>query len=148
MLGRRSVSSFELQPQAPFASMEFVPSPDGAGGGWVRAEPQCKTWQRGGFFDPHKPAPRSAASSYQQLLSEVSAKTGVFADVSWDGRKLEQPYVPPWRQTMSDTYGIEMAKKMKEPVESYDARAARFAREEHQRRAGGSRTALKSTVAQ
>lgn len=42
----------------------------------------------------------------------------------------QEAYVPPWRRTMSDIYGEEIAKRMKAPVESYAARANRLAAEE------------------
>lgn len=124
--------------------MEFVPLP--SGGGWRRVEAQCKTWQQGGL-DMHTPTRGGSKSSYRRLLAEVENKSGVFATESWNGSPYVEPYVPPWRQTIFDVYGAEAAKKMKAPIESYEARASRFAREEAARRTGGSRAKLMTDLA-
>ena len=122
--------------------MEFVPSVDGAsGGGWRRAEGMAGKWQQGGL-DLNKPSTTSGQSSYNRLMYEVENKRGVFSDRGLDGVQLETPYIPPWRQTMYELYGKEAVDKMKAPIESYEKRATRFAREEQQRRTSGSRAKL------
>ena len=118
--------------------MEWMPTPgEPTPGGWRRSTPQCKTWQQGGL-DMNKPSPNpfSSRSSYQRLLTEVASKRGVFAEKNWDGTKIESPYCPPWRQTMTDLYGADAVAKIKAPVENYDARVTRFVEEERQRRLG------------
>ena len=71
-------------------------------------------------------------SSYRKLLRELAAAPPP-TDV----------YVPPWRQTMSEIYGEEHVRRMRQPPESYEKRAKRFAAEEADRRRSWSRAALR-----
>ena len=88
----------------------------------------------------HSPTGRT---QYSMLLNEMQGKRGVFSTHSWDGTPLEEPYCPPWRQTLTDLYGPEAYAKMHAPVEEYEARSSRFAREEAERRLAGSRAKLR-----
>ena len=103
--------------------MEFV---HGANGGWYRPEPFCKTWKEGGL-DMNKPMKlyTDKASNYHRLLNEMNGKRGIFRDRHYvDNAPMEEPYVPPWRMTMSDTYGMAATRKMKATVPTYDERYA------------------------
>ena len=120
--------------------MEYVHNggPYAGGGGWRRAEQAwSKTWQAGGL-DLHKPISPEKPSSYQRMLAEVKDGRGVFSMRKWDGTALEPPYVPPWRQTMSEVYGMETYKRMHAPVMEYEARTRMIAEEEAARRRGNS----------
>lgn len=80
---------------------------------------------------------RPTGSSYQQLLWEMANSRGIFEKPGPRGGSKEEVYVPPWRRTMSEVYGVETAIAMKKQPENYEQRARRFALEEAERRRGG-----------
>ena len=89
-------------------------------------QPVVSMWARGTSSQHYAPS-----NTRERLLWEMDNKIGLFEGPT------QEIYVPPWERSLSEVYGKESAAYMKRPVESYEKRASRFAREEAERRAAG-----------